>query len=77
MTKDQFELGAQRLYYVAWALFSGFYVIAGGTQLFSSSGLSIPSWEFLGMVGILLGIVIAPGIAMVVFRWIYRGFVPK
>jgi hypothetical protein len=74
MTRQQFEGGVQRLYYVAWACFSTFYLGAGLVEM----DVLPSSANDIGLaIGVGLLIVILPAVLMHVVRWIYRGFVPR
>ena len=74
MTRQQFEGGVQRLYYVAWACFSIFYLGAGLVEM----DVLPSSANDIGLaIGVGLLIVILPAVLMHVVRWIYRGFVPR
>jgi hypothetical protein len=78
MKKETIEAGIQRLYYALWAGFSCIYLFGYTTQLAEyGSSLDLAGIDALVVVGIYLGIVIAPGVLMVAVRWVYRGFFPK
>lgn len=76
MDRHRFEQGVQRLYYVAWVLFSGGYVIAGTWEFLSRGGSLAFSPELLLGLVVLVGVCLVPGVLMLVGRWIYRGFFP-
>ncbi len=64
----------QRLYYVAWACFSTFYLGAGLVEM----DVLPSSANDIGLaIGVGLLFVILPAVLMHVVRWIYRGFVPR
>ncbi len=82
MNIKNFELGVLRAYYVVWAVFSigwGFAAIYEGwwNRFEEGWGRESTTLHHLQYVGILLAVVIGPGVVMYATRWIYRGFVPK
>lgn len=71
ISKERFEVGIQRLYYVLWVAWGIFLVgINSGKALEQTSILS--GLVFLALLG-----VVGPFLLMHATRWIYRGFFPK
>jgi len=74
MTRQQFEGGVQRLYYVAWAAFSLIYC----TSVISDIGRNDFSSTEMGIaIGMILLFLIGPLVLMHLVRWVYRGFFPQ
>lgn len=74
MTRQQFEVGIQRLYYVAWAGFSLFYL---GAALVETEVLPTSTNDIGIAIGFVLLVLVIPAVLMHLVRWIYRGFVPE
>jgi hypothetical protein len=70
-----FETGVQRLYYVAWLLFSGTGVLVNIDKLSLEYG-HIGDKDLIEFGASILAVCIGPWIAMRLFRWVYRGFNP-
>lgn len=65
------EIGFQRLYYVVWAVYAFFALVA----TFTDAGFDGPTVE--EAIFALVLVFVVPLALMLVFRWIYRGFFPK
>lgn len=72
---QSFEVGVQRLYYVAWLLFAGVGVYANGYNLSRQYG-HIGDADLVEFVLGVLAVCIGPWITMRLIRWVYRGFIP-
>lgn len=74
MTRQQFETGIQRLYYVAWVIFAITY--SGAVYAKFGPGEYYALGE-LKLFALVMGIWLVPLAPMLAIRWIYRGFMPK
>lgn len=74
---QSFEVGIQRLYYVAWLLLFLVTVAVGVYQIqhdFHNGHLTAEDVVEIGFA--VPAALIGPWVAMRLIRWVYRGFVP-
>jgi hypothetical protein len=68
MNREQFEVGALRLYQVGWLLL---VLVTAGTFFMEIGSATVES--FIGVVLAVAG----PWFLLKLGKWVYRGFVPK
>lgn len=75
MQLKSFEVGVQRLYYVAWLAVAGIGIVTNADELRQQYG-HIGDVDLFKFIASSLVVCIAPWVVMRLIRWVYRGFVP-
>ena len=75
MKLQSFEVGVQRLYYVAWLAVAATGVFVNVHNLSEQYG-HIGDMDLIEFTAGVVVVCIGPWIAMRLIRWVYRGFVP-